>query len=445
MKNRPHFYWLLTFGLSLPTLSAAGLVACSDESEPASAEDDDVDVRDNTADDVMDDVEPEDDDVEPDDADASDDDTSDDDTSDDDAGGAGGMDSGQDGDGGEPAAGGDGGTADGGSGGSPAENFPDDGLQRDPTFSAGSVPLPGAVTEIPMLLSETGLYADAANEVFAYDVRLFEPQHKLWTDTATKRRWFYIPAGEQIDTTDMDNWAFPVGTKVWKEFTRGDVRVETRILWRVATGGRGWIMVAYIWNAEQTDAVAAPMGLENASDTAHDVPGSQLCADCHGDRQDKILGVSAVQLSHAGPGMNLTDLIERNLLSSPPTSDFVIPGNETEVAALGYLHANCGHCHRENTSAASRADLRMWLLTDQLDAVTSTDAYTYLVNQPVYAGTSVLPTRIVGGEPEMSEVIRRMALRDGGEQQMPPIGTEDPDLDALSALNAWINTLPAPQ
>ncbi len=440
MKNRLHDHRLLILGLSLSTLSVAGTFACSEETEPNSAADVD-DVQDNTADDADDDVDDDADDDADDDVEPGDDDASDD-TSDDDAGGVGGMDSGVGGAGGEPAAGGDGGTA---GGGSSAEDFPDDGLQRDPSFSAGSVPLPEAVTEIPMLLSETGLYADAANEVFAYDVRLFEPQHKLWTDTATKRRWFYIPAGEQIDTTDMDNWAFPVGTKVWKEFTRGDVRVETRILWRVATGGRGWIMVAYIWNAEQTDAVAAPMGLENASDTAHDVPGSQLCADCHGDRQDKILGVSAVQLSHAGPGMNLTDLIERNLLSSPPTSDFVIPGNETEVAALGYLHANCGHCHRENTSAASRADLRMWLLTDQLDAVTSTDAYTYLVNQPVYAGTSVLPTRIVGGEPEMSEVIRRMALRDGGEQQMPPIGTEDPDLDALSALNAWINTLPAPQ
>ena len=44
-------------------------------------------------------------------------------------------------------------------------------------------------------------------------------------DRAAKRRWIQLPEGATIDTSDMDYWQFPVGTKLWKEFVRDGVRV----------------------------------------------------------------------------------------------------------------------------------------------------------------------------------------------------------------------------
>ena len=62
----------------------------------------------------------------------------------------------------------------------------------------------------------------------------------------------------------MDHWAFPVGTKFWKEFTRDDgmgneVRVETRLIMRsCGRHAAGWFCVPYRWNATNDDATAQP-------------------------------------------------------------------------------------------------------------------------------------------------------------------------------------------
>src|SRR5688572_31053294 len=59
---------------------------------------------------------------------------------------------------------------------------------------------------------------------------------QLWADGATKRRWLFLPDGAQIDSADPDHWRFPAGTRLWKEFTRDGVRVETRIMHKTGDG-----------------------------------------------------------------------------------------------------------------------------------------------------------------------------------------------------------------
>src|SRR5262245_30688341 len=86
------------------------------------------------------------------------------------------------------------------------------------------------VSRAPEHLSETGLFADVARESLAPDIIAYAPRFQLWSDGADKRRWLWLPPGARIDTSDMDSWVFPVGTKFWKEFTRDGVRVETRLL-----------------------------------------------------------------------------------------------------------------------------------------------------------------------------------------------------------------------
>src|SRR5262245_59299053 len=93
-----------------------------------------------------------------------------------------------------------------------------------------------AVSELPERLTQTGLYAAGTTEDIAPDVHFFRPRFELWSDGALKRRFIWLPPGAQVDTSDMDSWQLPVGTKLWKEFTRDDVRVETRLLQRQAHG-----------------------------------------------------------------------------------------------------------------------------------------------------------------------------------------------------------------
>lgn len=357
------------------------------------------------------------------------------------AGGAGGVNAGTAG-----SAGGDNGSM-GGQGGS----------------AAGGAGEPEVVAR--ELLSQTGLYADIATETLGERVVAFAPQFALWTDGAEKRRWLHIPEGEQIDTSDIDEWEFPIGTKVWKEFSRDGIRIETRLLEklppeRAAEGFEGWLSVAYVWNDEQTDAAATPMGLSNAKGTDHDVPDQEACGRCHDMRVDKPLGVSAVQLNHQGEGATLQSLLDAGWLSDAPAADLSVPGDDLDRQVLGYLHANCGHCHRARAPVNNRVQsLRLWLESDALGSVEETEAYQALVNHYTESGQGSIHTyRLAGGDPENSEILRRITIRQGSAEldgampegidpddvPMPPLGTELPDQAAIELVRTWILSLPPP-
>ncbi len=200
----------------------------------------------------------------------------------------------------------------------------------------------------PALLSQTGLYENIAIDLTRSDVMAFQPHFALWSDAAVKRRWLRLPADAQIDTSDMDAWVFPVGTKAWKEFRSNGFPVETRMLHKVAKDR--WVMLAYRWRADRSDADALPGGEADALGTKHDIPDQMLCARCH-ESQDVLLGVSALQLSHDLPGQNLTSLTASGRPSKPPPGPFKIPGGTLAENALGY-------CMRTVAIAIVQARLR---------------------------------------------------------------------------------------
>ena len=287
-------------------------------------------------------------------------------------------------------------------------------------------------------LSETGLYSDIAAGQLAPGVLAYEPAYVLWTDAATKSRWVKIPDGETIDTSDMDRWVYPVGTKLWKDFTRDGVRIETRLLEKTADE---WFMMAFVWNTDQTDAEAAPNGLSNAGGTPHDVPAQDKCGKCHDNIADRVIGVSAVLLSHDRGGLVLQDWIDDGTLSDPPSGHFTVPGDATSEPVLGYLHANCGNCHNPDSEVWEKVDMNLWLDVDALSTVEETTIYTTTVNvATTSAGTFGIPTRIVPGDPGASAVHARMQTR-GSDAQMPPIGTEDVDASGLALVADWITSL----
>ena len=296
-----------------------------------------------------------------------------------------------------------------------------------------------ALDGMPVTLRASGLYREGS-EALAEGVREFRPQFELWTDGATKRRFIALPAGTSIDTSDTDAWVFPPGTRVWKEFVRDGVRVETRLLRKVDAAT--WQPVTYVWREDQTDADPFLDGIVDARSTAHDVPAVADCAACHAGAEDFVLGFSAVQLAHPDAGLDLDTASALGWLSDPMMNDAVqVPGDADTRAALGVLHANCGHCHNAHKRAASSSacytpndeDFELALYVSDLGAVTSTAVYRTAVSGDE-------DDLIRPGNPGGSEIRQRLARR-GGDEQMPPLGTEVVDDAAVATIDAWIRGL----
>jgi hypothetical protein len=291
-------------------------------------------------------------------------------------------------------------------------------------------------------LACTGLYATDgwATKTLAPGVRPFTPSHRLWTDGLEKSRFIYLPPGTKVNTANMDEWVFPVGTKLWKEFRWQGRRIETRMLWK--QGEKRWLKTTYRWNGAETEAVELTDGAPDVPGTDHhDIPSQAQCGMCHNGKRDTVLGFEAVSLSgEQAEGLTLRQLVQEGLLTHPPAADLRIPGNPQEQAALGYLHMNCGvSCHSSNSMAMGRTSgLKLRLDTAKLDTVEKTDTFLTSVNA---ASVSVLPgvnaQRVVPGKPEESALLTRMGNR-SGPLQMPPLGTHHVDPAGMESVRAWI-------
>jgi hypothetical protein len=292
---------------------------------------------------------------------------------------------------------------------------------------------------LPPHLSETGLFADLRQERLAPGVFVYTPEYVLWSDGADKRRFIALPEGARIDNHDAETWTFPEGTKLWKEFSQNELHLETRLLQKTGPGAGDWAAAAYAWRADQADADLSPYGALDVLGTAHDVPASGECSACHEGRVNRVLGFSAVQLSprsYDAP-QGLSDAASDALLTQALTT-LDIPGTPTERDALGYLHANCSHCHNQSDAAQSGSkclnpnqslsfELDFTLHAGELTAVADTAAYRTALDEVVERG-----------DPGASRLVKLMSKRAGGLAQMPPLGTERVDERGLSLLREWI-------
>jgi hypothetical protein len=319
--------------------------------------------------------------------------------------------------------------------------------------AAGNAPVIDADASVPapapyprpsyQRLSETGLYADPAAQVVASGLARFHPAHVLWSDGADKDRLVFLPPGTRIDTSDMDHWVFPIGTKLWKQFARGGQRLETRLIERYGPGPEDYWMGSFVWTPDQQDAVFAPDGAANVNGTDHDAPAAKVCLSCHRGDRGRVLGLSAIQLSHAGDDLTLAALAAGGHLSHPPPPgvDYPVPGDATTAAALGYLHANCGHCHNQAGTSWPDTQVVMRLRVGERDPATSELVQT-LVGHPLnYFRHPTLRVRVAPGDPAASAVIFRMKAR-GDRDQMPPLATKHPDPVGIELLTRWIAGLP---
>jgi hypothetical protein len=315
-----------------------------------------------------------------------------------------------------------------------------------------------AAPAAPADLGQTGLYADYAAKTIDSRNLAYSPQYPLWSDGASKRRWIYLPPGTAIDASDPDVWAFPVGTKVWKEFSFHGRRVETRLIEKLAADQ--WRFASYAWNEDESAAVLVPTrGVKNVAEIEpglrHDIPSVSDCEACHVNARTEILGFSALQLSsdrdpaapHAEtlvPGMvTLEVLIKEGLIRSFPPAWRERPlrieaRTASGRAALGYLHANCGNCHNP---AGSLDVINLLLRHSVAPGVTEEPALRTGVDR---RGRSRIPGMapdetflIHPGDPNHSTVLYRMATRDPF-RQMPALATKLVDTDAVALIRRWI-------
>src|SRR5262249_421515 len=160
-------------------------------------------------------------------------------------------------------------------------------------------------------------------KTLASNVHQYDPGLRLWSDGASKTRWIYLPPGTKIDTSDMNEWTFSPGTKIWKEFVVGGVRLETRLLWKRPTapshpttyppprrgppGGPG---------RRECTGGRPPPGAKTTKP-----PKQAISKTCHTGRIDEVLGFEAVALSSPqASGVTMATLTAANLLTDPPTS-----------------------------------------------------------------------------------------------------------------------------
>lgn len=296
----------------------------------------------------------------------------------------------------------------------------------------------------PIDLRCSGLYSDWPTRTVSSELQGYDPGLHLWSDGAVKTRWLYLPPGQKIDTSDMDEWTFPVGTKFWKQFVVNGVLTETRLLHKTAPFT--WYMTTYQWSADLSSATELTTGALNVHDAGYEIPSQDKCVDCHQGRIDSVLGFEAVALSSSGAlGLPMSELVAKGLVTDVPDASLAIPGNATESAALGYLHTNCGTtCHNSNRGLARPTGFFMRLNVGQLGSVKATDTYTTGWNQLTTGYKTEVTERIASCNTANSCIYYRATHRDGiggapTGTQMPPIDTHQVDTTGVAAIAAWID------
>ena len=325
--------------------------------------------------------------------------------------------------------------------------------------AAAAAPRPAP--ELPATLHATGLYVAGSSTEVRPGIVAYAPVYPLWSDGASKRRWIQLPPGKAIDASRPDAFDFPPGTRLWKEFSMGGRRIETRYIERRADGR--WVFATYRWNAQGSDAVLAPAGGERGLAVAeapggrYDLPSRNDCLACHEGAAVPVLGVSALQLSperdplapHAEsprPGdADLRTFVERGLLRRLPqalleTPPRIAAASASERAALGYLHGNCGHCHNDN---GAPAPVKLVLAQQQVaqpaasrERVLQTTVGVAGRYRPTGAAEAL--SRIAPGRAADSLLLLRMRSRHA-LLQMPPLGSNQPDPEGLALIERWID------
>ena len=338
-----------------------------------------------------------------------------------------------------------------------------DGIFPDSTPGTDGVPDP------PALLSQTGAFADLATLTPRIGLIPYAPNSPLWSDGAVKQRWVAIPndgvadsPSERIGFSADDSWSFPVGTVFVKQFDLPTDardpsqirRLETRFMVSAADGTT--YGVTYRWREDGSEADLL-LGGEDAEVTVTDAngttsrqtwsfPSREDCLNCHNENAGYVLGLRTHQLNgdlaYAATGRSDNQLRALNHLgllspSVDETSIETLPRSvsvsdtsaDLETRARSYLDANCSQCHRPDNLATAFDARFTTSLADQ-----------HLINGPVIYDLGVADAQVVAPQSIQRSILHRR-MSSVGIHQMPPIGRNVIDEEAVAVISDWIQSL----
>lgn len=295
-------------------------------------------------------------------------------------------------------------------------------------------------------LSAYGLFTDSDASQPARGVTGYDLINPLFSDYSTKDRFVFVPGGQSAGWNDEEVFAFPVGSVLVKSFSYAETgKIETRLLIRKEVG---WTAYPYVWNADKTEAVYAPIGKKkpvNVSDSSgnpleftYSVPNQNQCKTCHqaGDSITPI-GPKARNL-----GAEQVENWEKlGILAPVPAVYESVPSiladeGGVHARARAYLDINCGHCHKSDGAASNSG---LWLTWNESDAIKQG-----IGKHPTAAGRgSGSFTRVIApGSPGTSILAFRMASSEAGVA-MPELGRTQIDEEGVELVRKWIAQMPA--
>lgn len=331
----------------------------------------------------------------------------------------------------------------------------------------GAAPTPPGVA-LDVLLAETPapkladyrLFTDARGRAPNARLTPYALNTPLFSDYAEKFRFLYLPPGTKAGYRPDGAFDFPVGAALVKTFAYpADFRrpgenvryLETRLLIRKPSG---WVALAYVWNADQTEAVLKRAGARMEAsfvDTQgqprtvdYAVPNQNQCKECHQlDETLEPIGPKARNLNGdfayaEGPENQLARWSRLGLLAGAPkpaaaprAARWDDPDEPLEARARAYLDANCAHCHNPR-AVASNSGLFLGLEEDRPAALG-------VGKGPVAAGrgSGGLAVGIEPGHPEASILLFRMASNEPGVM-MPELGRSLTHEEGVALIRQWI-------
>ena len=356
---------------------------------------------------------------------------------------------------------------------SPGSGVPYGLTNRTPTPAFLNMPeaapaiLPGG---LPLLLSGTGAFADAANRVPANGLIPYSPNTPLWSDAALKNRYMSVPFSgglivpdQQINFATNGSWTFPSGTVFVKNFdltvneTNSSVparRLETRLLVRDINGAV--YGVTYKWRPDNSDADLLATSLNediiitNASGVRTQTwyyPSPADCLTCHTPVANYVLGVSTRQLNGnlTYPVTGNTDnqlrtlnrlglfqpaIDEANITNYAQLSSLTNLSATLEKRARSYLDANCAQCHQPGGVGIT------------FDARYDTPLQNQnITNYPAQLSLGIDRAAIVKPRDVWRSVLLRR-INTNDSTKMPTLARNLIDTNAVQVITDWINNLP---
>jgi uncharacterized repeat protein (TIGR03806 family) len=325
---------------------------------------------------------------------------------------------------------------------------------------------PTSAEASPQRLSETGVFASLETLETVPGIIPFSVQAPLWTDGAHKQRWIAVPSGTQIGFSENEQWAFPEGTVLIKQFgmalderdPESVHRLETRIL--VMTEGGGYYGLVYRWDADQRDAQLIWDGGDETleiigedgvpREQVYSYPRQRYCVDCHSATRGTVRGVSTKQLNgdyDYGEGAGTHNQLEAwsalgvfdGELDETPLDTYprlVGLGDESapvEARVRSYWDGNCSSCHNGDAHYPS------WDARFSTPLAEQRLLWADPIDGPRPDGMHL----ITPGDPERSYVYLRSNSADK-PLRMPPLGKNRVDERYVELLREWISALPSP-